>query len=149
MTNTLGPLIRERRTELGLTQSDVAARGGPSHQTLRNIETGPQLPPLRDFTLTRLENVLLLRRGTIRRHLREGTPLEAIDTTGQQEMQAHITAMLSSLQPKAAHRRYGQMGQMHSIRINDDMWKDVQALATQNGVTASDIVREAIAAYLA
>ena len=34
----LGKLVRERRTQLGMTQVDVDKRGGPSVQTLRTIE---------------------------------------------------------------------------------------------------------------
>lgn len=35
---TLGTAVRERRYELGLSQADVTARGGPSVETLRAIE---------------------------------------------------------------------------------------------------------------
>ena len=35
---TLGKQVRERRGELGLTQTDVTARGGPSVEKLRQIE---------------------------------------------------------------------------------------------------------------
>lgn len=35
---TLGEAVRHRRKELGLTQADVTARGGPSVETLRAIE---------------------------------------------------------------------------------------------------------------
>lgn len=35
---TLGTAVRERRYELGLSQADVTARGGPSVETLRALE---------------------------------------------------------------------------------------------------------------
>ena len=35
---TLGTAVRERRYELGLSQADVTARGGPSVETLRAVE---------------------------------------------------------------------------------------------------------------
>lgn len=38
----LARYVRERRDELGLTQEEIATRGGPSTATLRLIETGTQ-----------------------------------------------------------------------------------------------------------
>ena len=46
-------------------------------------------------------------------------------------------------------RRYGS-GQTprHQIRIPDDMWQRIEALAEREGVNASEIVRRAVGHYL-
>jgi transcriptional regulator with XRE-family HTH domain len=76
----LGRLVRERRTELGLTQAEVHSAGGPSPATLYLIETGGR-SSYRPQVLRRLERVLGWRAGTVRRVLAGGKPLlEGEDT---------------------------------------------------------------------
>src|ERR1700679_2859524 len=60
----LGHEVRARRTELGLTQTEVAERGGPSVETLRTVENnraGRLSPRMRRA----LERVLGWGSGTI------------------------------------------------------------------------------------
>ena len=52
----LGSYVRERRTELGLTQEEIATRGGPSTATLRLIEGGKG--PFRAKSLRQLADAL-------------------------------------------------------------------------------------------
>jgi DNA-binding XRE family transcriptional regulator len=53
-----------RRHVLGVSQEELARRGGPSHQSIRNIEAGSQ-NGYRELTLARLERVLGWRPGTV------------------------------------------------------------------------------------
>ena len=60
----LAAALRTRRERLGMTQEDVNARGGPSHQTLRLLENArPGVYQSRTFTT--LEKVLGWSEGTI------------------------------------------------------------------------------------
>ena len=52
----LGSYVRERRPELGLTQEEIATRGGPSTATLRLIEGGKG--PFRAKSLRQLADAL-------------------------------------------------------------------------------------------
>ena len=52
----LGSYARERRTDLGLTQEEIATRGGPSTATLRLIEGGKG--PFRSKSLRQLADAL-------------------------------------------------------------------------------------------
>ncbi len=77
----LGRLVRERRTELGLTQAEVHGGGGPSPATLYLIETGGR-DSYRPQVLRRLERALHWRAGSVRRVLAGGQPVpEGEDAT--------------------------------------------------------------------
>lgn len=54
--------IAARRAELGMTQADVAAAGGPSHQTLRNLEHAA-VKSVNQKTLRRLDHALRWQNG--------------------------------------------------------------------------------------
>ena len=69
----LGTLVRERRKELKLTQSDVQNAGGPSTATLRLIEGGRQ-GDFRQSTIDPLERILKWQPGSVERALKGGTP---------------------------------------------------------------------------
>ena len=64
--------VKERRDELGLTQPDIDAAGGPSTAVLRRIENaqGARYQPK---TIRQLEQALRLRPGSIRAALAGGT----------------------------------------------------------------------------
>lgn len=62
----LGRAVRDRRNRLDLTQEDVTEQGGPSHQTLRNIERGDP-GPYQSRTIATLERVLGWRAGIAER----------------------------------------------------------------------------------
>jgi hypothetical protein len=68
----LGRLVRERRTELGLTQAEVHSAGGPSAATLYLIETGRR-GSYRPQVLRRLERTLGWRAGSVRRIIAGGS----------------------------------------------------------------------------
>lgn len=68
-----GRLVVARRGELGLTQTDVADRGGPSDATLRKLERGETNRP--DIvTLTNLERALEWTKGSASRAFQGGDP---------------------------------------------------------------------------
>jgi hypothetical protein len=67
----LAAAARDRRTELGMRQQDVAKNGGPSHESVRQIE-GALRDSYRRRTLVQLEQVLRWRQGTVDRIL-DGT----------------------------------------------------------------------------
>ena len=69
----LGGLVRERRTELGLTQAELQSVGGPSPATLYLIEAGRR-GSYRPQVLRRLERALGWRAGSVRRVLAGGQP---------------------------------------------------------------------------
>jgi transcriptional regulator with XRE-family HTH domain len=65
--------VRERRDELGLTQEEAAARGGPSTATLRLIENAADAS-YRPKSLRQLEQVLGWAPGSARAILAGGEP---------------------------------------------------------------------------
>ena len=74
----LASYVRERRDALGLTQEDVATRGGPSTATLRLIETASPESPVafRPKSLRQLETALGWEEGSAHAILRGGVPAE-------------------------------------------------------------------------
>ena len=70
----LAEFTRERRTELGMTQEDVRAAGGPSTATMRLIE-GALQPGYQPATLRDLEKVFQWERGSVARILAGGDPV--------------------------------------------------------------------------
>ena len=60
----LASYVRERREELGLTQEEVASRGGPSTATLRLIENNAT-DSYRQKSLRQLEDALGWTRGSV------------------------------------------------------------------------------------
>lgn len=74
----LGRYVRERRTELGLTQEEIATRGGPSTATLRLIEGGEQTA-FRAKSLRQLADALHWTRESPRAILQGREPAEAAD----------------------------------------------------------------------
>lgn len=59
---------KRRRDQLNLRQEDLASRGGPSHVTVRDIETQAR-DGYRQDTYTKLDIALRLRPGSARRAL--------------------------------------------------------------------------------
>ncbi len=74
----LAALVSERRADLGMTQEDVRAAGGPSTATMRLIEGGHQ-SRYQPVILGRLETALKWERGSVRRILAGGDPVAASD----------------------------------------------------------------------
>ncbi len=74
----LGRYVRERRAELGLTQEEVATRGGPSTATLRLIEGGEH-GPFRAKSLRQLADALHWTPESPRAILTGREPVEVAD----------------------------------------------------------------------
>lgn len=74
----LAESVRERRVELGLTQEDARAAGGPSTATMRLIE-GALQHSYQPSTLRDLEHVLQWERGSVRKILAGGDPVPLAD----------------------------------------------------------------------
>jgi hypothetical protein len=70
----LAEFVRERRVELGLTQEDARAAGGPSTATMRLIE-GALQRSYQPATLRDLERVMQWERGSARMILAGGEPV--------------------------------------------------------------------------
>lgn len=67
----LADAVIRRRTELGMTQQDVQAAGGPATATVRNIE-GAHQTSYRGVILSRLEKALGWRPGSVEAILASG-----------------------------------------------------------------------------
>ena len=74
----LGRYVKERREALRLTQQDVAALGGPSVATIRNIEAATN-GSYRGRTYSQLEEVLKWTRGSVETVLSGGNPTPLTD----------------------------------------------------------------------
>lgn len=74
----LAAFVRDRRTDLGLTQEDVRSAGGPATATMRLIEGGLQ-DRYQPAILARLEDALRWGRGSVRRVLAGGDPVPLDD----------------------------------------------------------------------
>jgi hypothetical protein len=72
----LAEFTRERRVDLGMTQEDVRAAGGPSTATMRLIE-GALQSGYQPSTLRDLEKVLRWERGSVNAILSGGDPVPA------------------------------------------------------------------------
>ena len=70
----LAGFVRERRTDLGMTQEDARAAGGPSTATMRLIE-GALQESYQPSTLRDLEKVLRWERGSAAQILAGGDPV--------------------------------------------------------------------------
>jgi hypothetical protein len=79
----LAECARERRRDLGLTQEEVSAAGGPSTATLRVIERGRQ-SRYKPANLRRLESALRWERGSVRAVLDGGEPVPVAGPTAPQ-----------------------------------------------------------------
>lgn len=107
--------VLARRHALGISQEELARRGGPSHQSIRNIELGAQTD-YRPLTLSRLENVLWWKPGTVLAIL-DGTADHDRDSwidTGGRTVQdtAHASDFVG---PPAAIQHPTGAGKTHSM----------------------------------
>lgn len=135
----LGNWVTERRIELGLTQSDVSARGGPSHQTLRNIEQAEELPPIRAFTATRLEQALRWQPGSISRAIRFGEKPEPKDVSVEEQVQQLMQLVTRNSRIEA--RRQNDQTSNISFRCSKRLHDAIRDHADASGVSISEAVR--------
>ncbi|MDF1705049.1 MAG: helix-turn-helix domain-containing protein [Aeromicrobium sp.] len=78
----LGRLIRERRDRLGLTQADLASRGGPSTTTMSKVEYGKLIPIPRQ-TRAKIEASLDWAPGSVIAVIEGGEPTDGATTAGR------------------------------------------------------------------
>ncbi|MFC5996915.1 helix-turn-helix domain-containing protein [Pseudonocardia hispaniensis] len=69
----LAAAVKARRHELGLGKEQLRKRGGPSHQTVRNIERGVETR-LNELTYSKLDRALGWTPGSAARLLDDGAP---------------------------------------------------------------------------
>lgn len=140
----VGALLRQRREEMGLTQSDVVAQGGPSAMTLRGIENGTAHDP-RPWTIASLERVLLLPRGTYDDVMAGGAMPPIPDADPAEVLRRQARSLM--VQAERADRA-GDVANVRSMRLPDELWNDAVEQADALGVPVSQLVRDALRIYL-
>ena len=88
----LGGWVRARRHQLGLSQKDVATRGGIGQRTLRAIEVGTGEQAVFPTTLRALERALMWPPGSLDAAIAAGQPPPATVTAraADQIGRAHV-----------------------------------------------------------
>ena len=122
-----GRVVASRRAELGMTQADVAAAGGPSDLTLRKIERGETERP--DFhTLRKIEIALRWKSGTASTAFHGGLPVVEGEPSDWTEASAVTTS------------RPGQpiTGLEHGVVLRTDALADL----TMKGKVLDDLPEE-------
>ena len=140
-----GHLFKQRREELGLTQSDVVAQGGPSAMTLRGIENGTAGHEPRPWTIAALEQVLGLPRGTYDSVV-AGGDLPALHDVDPADRLRREARRLMSQADRAD--RSDDVVSVRSLRLPDDLWEKAVEAADTDGVPVSQLIREALRDYL-
>ncbi|SDD43597.1 helix-turn-helix domain-containing protein [Auraticoccus monumenti] len=115
-------IVKLRRQQLGLTHALIAARGGPSSQTLSNVEmaTGSSPSP---STLRKLDEALEWQAGSAARALQGGRP-----TTRESESKQRSTRIHPSLSLVRERLREWAAGPMQEEPPSDALmlWDDRQ-----------------------
>lgn len=129
----LGEHVVHRREELGLTQPEVQAAGGPSTAAMRQIEQGSKEGGYRGSTLRSLERALKWRTGSVEAILAGGNPIPSdAPGTGDADFDAlmgwlsHVADNPNRDAPLRAWAR-AQIDQLAAIRAAD------QAAAQERG----------------
>lgn len=103
----LGREVEARRKALGLNQSDLKSRGGPSAAIVGAIENGEWVPgrSMRS-TLAKLDDALLWVSGSAANALTGGKPTERAQGVGQLELSAmeQVGATIAGLDAGARRR---------------------------------------------
>jgi DNA-binding XRE family transcriptional regulator len=94
-----GREIRRRRTELGLTQAQLAVESGLSGQTIHSIETGKQ-EGYKPLTLAALETALMWQRGSCEAVL-AGKPPTPVPDVSEADLQAGLVRGVMAAANKA------------------------------------------------
>lgn len=95
----LGEAVRQRRLDLGLTQSQV---DNVSLSTIAKIESGG-FPRLRDGTLVALEKALGWEPGSARRVLAGGDPTPASETPPPSRIEQQLAELTELVRQLAEH----------------------------------------------
>ena len=126
----LAMMVRERRyDDLGMTQEQVAAAGGPSTATQRMIE-GARQHRYHLSTLRRLEDALGWEHGSVRRVLAGGDPAPAPPAVtahaGLAAAEATATAAATVTEPDALTRLGLEITGVYR-GIQDEVWREILA----------------------
>jgi transcriptional regulator with XRE-family HTH domain len=132
----LGRAVLKRREELGLTQAQVAERGGPSDTTLTGLESGTA-SSVSPMTLRKLDTGLQWGQGTARQILAEGRmPLgihiPTVAAAPNEELVTHLIELSF-----AADDLEASYGSIDPSPENDDLASDVESLNIDIGEVAS------------
>lgn len=124
-------MIREARTDAGLSQTELARRAGTSQPALARYETGAALP-----TLPTLERLLLAcgRRLEIRTVMRGALSSPATSVRGQlgplaRELRRHRRRLLAAAQTRGARRVrvFGSLARGEAVPTSDvDLLVDLE-----------------------
>lgn len=126
----LASKVIERRNELGLTQEDVRAAGGPSTATMRLVE-GALQDSYKDASLARLERALQWRVGSIDRILQGLDPI-----TARQD----ATATPATVEAKAIVASGPTPGRMPDhLRSTEDILREIAEIESR--MTPEELAR--------
>jgi len=134
----VGSYVAQRRHELGLTQQDIAGRGGPSAATLRKLELGQPKTAYDQGKLARLEKILRWYPGSIS-SLSEGgeahpIPLRTVDASNT---------------PTGPMLTLASVAQTAATAWEDQVWNEVRAhgIPALPGGEIGEILRSAWGAF--
>lgn len=94
--------VNQRLADLGLTQEELTARGGPDRSTLGKLRSRPEQKTLTVATLLSYDDTLGWERGSAAVALLGGTPQEASPTAGADQIPSRDKVARLARQ---AHRR--------------------------------------------
>lgn len=148
----LAAQVRQRRTELGLSQAVVSARAGYglSLATLRNIEQA-RSHPFRASTLATLERVLGWEKGAAQVVLGGGVPVLASDGVSAEERLERLETVLDRIlatTPAPVARAKYRGGVTKSVRLPAEVWDALELEAEDRGVSLAEVVRDAVNKFL-
>jgi len=109
----LGQYVLARRTELGLSQSEVADAGGPSDTTLSKLEN-EGVDVVSNQTLKKLDAPLRWRAGSARAVLYGAEPAEIVDAT----VEAPAASVGGSTQTEPLNTRKPEW-------MSDEQWRSI------------------------
>ena len=137
----LGDAVRHRRKELGLTQADVTARGGPSVETVRAIENN-RAGRLGRQSRRALERAIEWDGGSIDAVLEGGAPQLLGTTTGTTEVSAPPAAPATGQQAtSSASERFAMAERLIKMRQafaqHRDTMPEIARVAMEEEFTAA------------
>lgn len=142
----LGELVRERREELGLTQGEVSALGGPSPGTQRQIEAG-HADTMRPMTFFALEKAIGWEKGSSRRFLKDGTAPKLVGFID--EAPDLVEILLGRIEVIERALRHGDVA-LESFDRNvrdplDDVRERLEKLAADEGLSPAQLADKLLA----
>jgi DNA-binding XRE family transcriptional regulator/uncharacterized protein (DUF4415 family) len=147
----LAAKVKARREELGMTQTQLAANGGPSTASIRAVEAA-RAPSITGRTIRALETALGWEAGSVQDVLLGNEPTMALSPalpddelvtslTELRERLASIDRMLVAKTKSIAE------ASVVSLRLDADVWDLVKRTAATERRTVNAIVRDAVVLY--